>query len=76
MQEILAILLLPMQRLIMKKDAELPWVTRIARWAIVAGVIAFLVIGIIYGSAIAVKEWKAVLGQDVVAEYSEEPADK
>lgn len=74
MQEILAILLLPMQWLIMKKDAELPWVTRIARWAIVAGVIAFLVIGIIYGSAIAVKEWKAVLGQDVVAEYSEESA--
>ncbi len=76
MQEILAILLLPMQWLIMKKDAELPWVTRIARWAIVAGVIAFLVIGIIYGSAIAVKEWKAVLGQDVVAECSEESADE
>mgnify|MGYP006964119638 FL=1 len=76
MQEILAILLLPMQWLIMKKDAELPWVTRIARWAIVAGIIAFLVIGIIYGSAIAVKEWKAVLGQDVVAEYSEESADE
>lgn len=76
MQKILAILLLPMQWLIMKKDAELPWVTRIARWAIVAGVIAFLVIGIIYGSAIAVKEWKAVLGQDVVAEYSEESADE
>lgn len=76
MQEILAILLLPMQWLIMKKDAELPWVTRIARWAIVAGVIAFLVIGIICGSAIAVKEWKAVLGQDVVAEYSEESADE
>lgn len=76
MQEILAILLLPMQWLIMKKDAELPWVTRIARWAIVAGVIAFLVIGVIYGSAIAVKEWKAVLGQDVVAEYSEESADE
>ena len=76
MQEILAILLLPMQWLIMKKDAELSWVTRIARWAIVAGVIAFLVIGIIYGSTIAVKEWKAVLGQDVVAEYSEESADE
>ena len=76
MQEILAILLLPMQWLIMKKDAELPWVTCIARWAIVAGIIAFLVIGIIYGSAIAVKEWKAVLGQDVVAEYSEESADE
>lgn len=76
MQEILAILLLPMQWLIMKKDAELPWVTRIARWAIVAGVIAFLVIGIIYGSAIAVKEWKAVLDQNVVEEYSEEPADE
>ena len=76
MQEILAILLLPMQWLIMKNDAELPWVTRISRWAIVAGVIAFLVIGIIYGSAIAVKEWKAVLGQDVVAEYSEESADE
>lgn len=76
MLEILAILLPPMQWLIMKKDAELPWVTRIARWAIVAGVIAFLVIGIIYGSAIAVKEWKAVLGQDVVAEYSEESADE
>lgn len=76
MHEILAILLLPMQWLIMKKDAELPWVTRIARWAIVAGIIAFLVIGIIYGSAIAVKEWKAVLGQDVVAEYSEESADE
>lgn len=76
MQEILAILLLPMQWLIMKKDAELPWVTRIARRAIVPGVIAFLVIGIIYGSAIAVKEWKAVLGQDVVAEYSEESADE
>ena len=76
MQEILAILLLPMQWLIMKKDAELPWVTRIARWAIVAGVIAFLVIGIIYGSAIVVKEWKAVLDQNVVEEYSEEPADE
>lgn len=76
MQEILAILLLPMQWLIMKKDAELPWVTRIARWAIVAGVIAFLVIGIIYGSAIAVKEWKAVLDQNVVEEYSEEPTDE
>ena len=76
MQEILAILLLPMQWLIMKKDAELPWVTRIARWAIVAGVIAFLVIGIIYGSAIAVKEGKAVLDQNVVEEYSEEPADE
>lgn len=69
-------MLLPMQWLIMKKDAELPWVTRIARWAIVAGVIAFLVIGIIYGSAIAVKEWKAVLDQNVVEEYSEEPADE
>lgn len=76
MQEILAILALPMQWLIMKKDSELPWSTRIVRWAIVAGVIAFLVIGIIYGSAIAVKEWKAVLDQDDVAEYSEESADE
>ena len=54
MQEILAILTLPMQWLIMKKDAELPWVIRLLRWGAVC-------LGLLYGALLVVEKAKTVL---------------
>lgn len=62
MEEILAILTLPMQWLIMKKDAELPWATRIGRWAIAIGVVAAVVVGVLYGALLVAEKAKAVFG--------------
>ena len=62
MQKILAILTLPMQWLIMKKDAELPWATRIGRWAVVVGTVAAVAGGMLYGALLIGEKAKAVLG--------------
>ena len=44
-----------MRWIVMKKDKELPWVVRIARWA-------FLAFGIYYGALIIAEKAKEVLG--------------
>ena len=62
MQEILAILTLPMQWLIMKKDAELPWATRIGRWAVVIGIVAAVIGGMLFGALLIAEKAKAVFG--------------
>ncbi len=35
--------------LVMKKDSELPWATRILRWTLVAGAITGLLLATVYG---------------------------